>query len=245
MDYTRVQTKKIYELVAEQIRGRIERGEVKPGERLESVEQLGRRFQVGRSTIREALSALRAMGLVDIRQGEGTFVTGSFTKSLSTPIGAFSKLGKKEMLEFFEVRKIIEAGASSIAAARRKPKDLDDMRAALKSMAAATGKDNLGEAADAEFHLAIARATENGMLIQMMNQISDTMRDTMKESRKLWLFSEDSTLERLHREHESIYSAIEEQNPMLAQQLMLAHLVKVENLLLRYQTAEEASALKG
>ncbi|MDF2924914.1 MAG: GntR family transcriptional regulator [Paenibacillaceae bacterium] len=235
MEYSRVQSKKIYELVSEQIRGRIERGEVKPGERLESVEQLAKHFQVGRSTIREALSALRAMGLVDIRQGEGTFVTGIDLTRLANPIGDFVKLNKKEMLEFFEVRKIIEAGSASVAAAKRRPEHLEAMRAALQAMHRATGADNnLGEAADADFHLAIAQATQNSVLVKMMNQIADTLRDTMKESRRLWLFSEDSSLERLHHEHTSIYSAIEEQNPMLAQQLMLAHLVKVENLLIRY-----------
>lgn len=239
MEYSRVQTKKIYELVADQIRERIERGEVKPGERLESVEQLGKRFQVGRSTIREALSALRAMGLVDIRQGEGTFVNGFSIKRLAEPIEELTALNRKEMLEFFEVRKIFEAGSASIAAAKRKPEHLEALKSALDAMEKATGKDNLGEAADAEFHIAIAKATGNGMLIKMMNQISDTLRETMKESRRLWLFSEDSTLDRLHKEHSAIYSAIEDQNPMLAQQLMLAHLAKVENLLVRYAKSED------
>lgn len=241
MEYSRVQTKKIYELVAEQIRDRIQRGEVKAGERLESVEQLAKRFQVGRSTIREALSALRAMGLVDIRQGEGTFVTRYDLSRLAEPIGDFIKINKKEMLEFFEVRKIIESGAASIAAQKRTPEHLLAMKAALASMASATGGDNLGEVADANFHIAIAEATQNAVLLKMMNQIADTLRDTMKESRRLWLFSEDSTLERLHQEHCAIYNAIEEQNPMLAQQLMLAHLVKVENLLIRYYQEETPS----
>lgn len=239
MTNTRVQSRKGYELVAEQLRESIEGGEFRPGTRLDSVEQLGKRFHVGRSTIREALSYLRAMGLVDIRQGEGTFVTKATERRLGQPIGIFSKLDKNEMLEFFEVRKIVESGAASLAAAKRKPEHLLAMRNALAAMGHATGKDNLGEAADAEFHLAIAQATGNSMLAKMMNQISDTMRDTMKESRRLWLFSEEPTLERLHREHDFIYSAIEDQNPMLAQQLMLAHLVKVENLLMRNFPAEE------
>ncbi|WP_438447720.1 FadR/GntR family transcriptional regulator [Gorillibacterium sp. sgz5001074] len=234
-----MQTKKIYELVADQIRDRIQRGEVKPGDRLESVEQLAKRFQVGRSTIREALSALRAMGLVDIRQGEGTFVTGFDLSRLAEPIEDFIMINKKEMLEFFEVRKIIESGAAFMAASKRKQEHLDAMQASLVAMSKATGGDNLGETADANFHMAIAEATGNSVLLRMMNQISDTLRETMKESRRLWLFSEDSTLERLYQEHTSIYRAIEEMNPPLAEQLMLAHLVKVENLLIRFNQEEE------
>lgn len=239
MVYSRVQTKKVYELVAEQIRDRIQRGHIKPGERLESVEQLAKRFQVGRSTIREALSALRAMGLVDIRQGEGTFVTGRDLSKLAEPIGELMKLNKKEMLEFFEVRKIIESGAAGIAAGKRNEEHLSAMREALDAMEQATGGDNLGEIADANFHLAIAEATQNSVLIKMMEQISDTLRNTMRESRRLWLFSEDSTLDRLYQEHMAIYVAIEDQNPMLAQQLMLAHLVKVENLLVRFYQEDQ------
>lgn len=240
MEYSRVQNKKIYEQVAEQIRNRIQQGEVKPGERLESVEQLAKRFQVGRSTIREALSALRAMGLVDIRQGEGTFVTRLDMSKLAEPIGNFARINKKEMLEFFEVRKIIESGAASIAATKRTQKHLDAMREALEAMDQALGGDNLGELADARFHMAIAEATQNSVLLKMMHQISDTLQDTMRESRRLWLFSENATLERLHQEHGAIYRAIEEMNPLLAQQLMLAHLMKVENLSIRYYQEERA-----
>lgn len=242
MVFSRVQTKKVYELVAEQIRKRIQSGEIKPGERLESVEQLAKRFQVGRSTIREALSALRAMGMVDIRQGEGTFITSYDLTKLAQPIGRFTNINKQEMIEFFEVRKIIESGAVAIAASKRNEGHLSAMREALETMEQATGGDNLGEIADANFHLAIAEATQNNVLIKMMEMISDTLRDTMKESRRLWLFSEDSTLDRLHQEHRSIFASIEEQNPILAQQLMLAHLVKVENVLVRYyqDRAEEA-----
>lgn len=242
MVFSRVQTKKIYELVAEQIRKRIQSGELKPGERLESVEQLAKRFQVGRSTIREALSALRAMGLVDIRQGEGTFVTSYDLMKLAQPIGDFANINKKEMMEFFEVRKIIESGAAGIAACKRKDRHLKAMREAIEAMEQATGGDNLGEIADANFHLAIAESTQNSVLIKMMEMISDTLRDTMRESRRLWLFSEDSTLDRLHQEHRSIFNSIEEQNPILAQQLMLAHLVKVENVLVRYHQDQSKSA---
>lgn len=233
MENSRVQAKKIYEIVAEQLRERIERGEVKPGDRLESVEQLAKHFQVGRSTIREALSALRATGLVDIRQGEGTFVQEWAPSGTADPVTDFPALSPKEMLDFFELRKIIEAGAAFVAAGKRKPEHLTAMHTALEGMRKASGGDNLGESADADFHLAIANATGNLLLVKMMGQIADTLRGTMKESRRLWLFSDNSSLERLYKEHLSIYHAIEDQNELLAQHLMLAHLVKVENLLLR------------
>ena len=69
-----VKPKKIYEIVAEQLTEMIVSGKVKPGDRLSSVQQLAEDFNVGRSAIREALSALKTMGYIEIRQGEGTFV---------------------------------------------------------------------------------------------------------------------------------------------------------------------------
>jgi len=242
--YSKIQQpKKIYELVAEQIRSRILRGELKQGDRLDSVEQLAKQFQVGRSTIREALSALRAMGLVDIRQGEGTFVASFNLAKLAEPIGRFLSLNQEEMLEFFEVRKIIESGAAGISALKHQPHHLEAMRQALDEMERAAREedgDTRGEMADAHFHLAIAEATQNSVLVTMMNQISDTLKATMRESRRLWLFSENSTLERLHQEHLLIYQAIADRNASLAEQLMLSHLSKVEQTLLQmYRKPDE------
>lgn len=234
MEFSRVQRRKSYELVAEQIEESIRNGLVKPGERLDSVEQLSKRFQVGRSTIREALSALRATGLVDIRQGEGTFVAKLLPSEGAGPLRLVAGLTRQEVLEFFEVRKIVEAGAASAAAAKRTPEQLAAMRTALQAMHSAVRDDHLGEEADAQFHLAVAAATGNRMLAGLMLQISDTLQATMKEARRLWLFSEELTLERLHKEHSAILDAIEEGNASLAGQLMLAHLSKVEQLLLRH-----------
>lgn len=262
MEPKRVAGKKSYERTAEQLLEWIRQNGIKPGQRLESVEQLGKRFQVGRSTIREALSYLRAKGLVEIRQGDGTFATapeavrpgaGAASESGFLPLPALESdsngahhpaageealLSRQEVLEFFEMRKIVESGVAALAASKRTEEDLQAMRDALDTMRLAAGGDNLGEAADAEFHLAIARAAQNRILFQTMSRISDTLRTTMRESRRLWLFAEDTTLERLHKEHDALYSAIEEQNPPLAQQLMLAHLHKVERLLLQSLTPD-------
>lgn len=71
MEYKRIQTKKIYEEVADSIINMIKNGELKPGEKIESVEKLAKNFGVGRSAIREALNGLRTMGLVEMRQGKG------------------------------------------------------------------------------------------------------------------------------------------------------------------------------
>lgn len=94
MEYKRIQTKKIYEMVADQIQDMINEAILKPGDQLDSVEQLAKKFNVSRSTIREALSALRATGFIEVRQGEGTFVKKKDIQ-LNTPITLPQNLDKK------------------------------------------------------------------------------------------------------------------------------------------------------
>ncbi|MER2058729.1 MAG: GntR family transcriptional regulator, partial [Niallia sp.] len=74
MEFKQIKPKKIYEEVADALYDAIKKGKFKPGEKLASVQQLAETFQVSRSAIREALTALKAKGLIDMKQGEGTFV---------------------------------------------------------------------------------------------------------------------------------------------------------------------------
>ena len=74
MTYKKIKPKKIYEEVSEELYEMIRSGTLKPGDKLDSIQQLAENFQVGRPAIREALSALSSMGLIEIKQGEGTFV---------------------------------------------------------------------------------------------------------------------------------------------------------------------------
>ncbi len=98
----------------------------------------------------------------------------------------------------------------------------------------AANDQELGEEADFRFHMAIAKASHNELLIGLMNNVSEMMVTTMRETRRLWLYSEKSTLERLWNEHQQIYQAIEAQDGSEAQKLMLDHLQSVEEVLMNY-----------
>ncbi|OEH92366.1 FadR/GntR family transcriptional regulator [Bacillus solimangrovi] len=234
MQYKRIRTRKIYEEVAEALLETIKSGELKPGDKLESVQQLAENFQVGRSAIREALSALRAMGLVEMRQGEGTYVRQFDSEMLTLPIHAAVLMKKQDIENLLEVRKILEVGAVEVACERRTEQDLQAMRSALEEMARAGKNEELGEKADLAFHIAIAKASRNDLLTSLMNNVSEMMVTTMRETRKLWLYSKQETLERLYQEHQDIYNAIEAQDGKLAQQYMLNHLLNVEGVLMKY-----------
>ncbi|MDQ0300135.1 GntR family transcriptional repressor for pyruvate dehydrogenase complex [Salibacterium salarium] len=232
MTLEQIESKKISEIVREQIEESIKKGEIQPGSKLDSVVQLSEQFQVSRSAVREALSALRAVGIVTIKQGEGTFVNNYDFSSVLDPMKPNRIISKKEMLELFEVRKMMEVGATELAAEKRTSDLLKALKDALFEMKEASIENNVGEAADVAFHIAIAEASQNGLMMDMMNQLSDTLRKTMFESRRVWIFSEKRTLERLYEEHERIYNAIEKQDASQARKAMLEHLSNVEQTLI-------------
>lgn len=234
MNYKKIKPKKIYEEVAEAIYEMIRTGQVKPGQRLDSVQQLAENFQVGRSAIREALTSLRAMGLVEMKQGEGTYIKEFETDQITFPLSTAILMNKEDIAQLLEVRKIIEIGTAAAAAKKRTSHHLEMMEKALEEMKSAQGNETLGEKADLEFHLALADAAQNPLLLSLMNHVSGLMGETMKETRRVWLFSKKTTVERLYEEHKEIYEAIKEQDEEKARNLMLVHLENVEAVLHQY-----------
>lgn len=234
MNYQKIKQKKIYEEVAEAIYEKIRSGQLNPGDKLDSVQQLAQNFQVGRSAIREALTALKAMGLVDMKQGEGTFVQEFEKDQITFPLSTAILMNKEDIAELVEVRKIIECGSAAAAAKKRTIQHLEAMEVALVEMKGAQGDGDLGEKADLKFHLAIAEASQNQLLMNLMNQVSGLMGETMRETRRVWLFSKETTVERLYNEHLAIYEAVVDQNEEGARKLMLVHLENVDAILQKY-----------
>ncbi len=238
VNYKRIKPRKIYEEIAEALMDMIKSGELKPGDKLASVQQLAENFQVGRSAVREALSALRAMGLVEMHQGEGTYIREFESNMLTLPVYTAMLMKKADVKNLLEVRRILEVGAVSAAAERRTVEQLAEIESALEQMKKASDEE-LGEEADFQFHMAIAKASQNDLLISLMNNVSEMMVTTMRETRRIWLYSTEKALGRLTLEHQSIYESIRDQDGPRAQQLMLDHLHSVEEVLMKYMNEME------
>lgn len=227
MNFRQVRPKKIYEEVATQIEAMIEKKQLKPGEKLPSVQALAEQFKVGRSAVREALSALQAKGFVEMRQGEGTFVSTYDGSALGQAIRTAVLMDPEQIRELLEVRKSLEVGAAGLAAVRRTEGQLAEMARELTVMREQLDCDAAGEQADVRFHLAIARASGNALLNDLMHTVAGAMSQTIRDSRRLWLYSDASSAEQLLKEHEAIYEAIKNQQPETAEKRMFRHLDKV------------------
>lgn len=228
----KIENPKGHELVADHILLQIQSGELQPGQRLPSVVQLAEAYGVGRSTIREGVSALKAMGWLDVRQGGGTFVKAVLPSETKNGADQLFQ-GADSLIELLEVRGVLEIGAASFAAEKRTEDDLSRLRGLLSVMEQSLGRNDTseGERADAEFHMAIAAASGNSLLIQLMESISDRFAGSIRQTRELWFYQEKATAARLLNEHQTIYEAIEQRDKQRAAKLITEHLSKVEQVL--------------
>ncbi|GLF88895.1 HTH-type transcriptional regulator LutR [Bacillus safensis] len=231
MKYKQIKTKKIYEEIADALIESIRTGELLPGEKLDSVQALSESFQVSRSAVREALSALKAIGLIEMKQGEGTYVKQFDPEQLTINLSSAFLMKQHDVTQLLEVRAIIETGAVKKAALLRTDDDLHQLREALEQMKLAEAHEEIGEEADLTFHLALAKASKNDLLKALMNQVSALLVETMRETRKVVLFSKKASIRQLYKEHEQIYRAVEARQPEEAERAMLIHLENVEKLL--------------
>ncbi|MFX3617296.1 MAG: FadR/GntR family transcriptional regulator [Sporolactobacillus sp.] len=232
MPIEHIKQKKIYEKIADTLIAMIHSGELKPGDRMESVGDLAEQFGVGRSAVREAMSALRAMGLVEIRQGEGTFVRSFSPDIFSHFLSAGLLMEKKDMEELLDMRELLEIGAAGWAAEKRDNKALMKIEQALHSMKGIDGDGALGEQSDLNFHMSVADAAQNRLLAQLMISVSGAIAELMKETRRIWIYSQNTAIVQMYQEHRVIFDAIAANGVEKARQAMALHLSSVRKILM-------------
>lgn len=218
------------EWVRNELAREIAEGRVKPGDKLPSVVELAERFGVGRSTIREALSALKAMGLLDIRQGGGTYIKSKEAEPAQQPLAEWIA-NAGSLLQLVEVRRVLETGNAALAARHCTEEDKQALRAAIAGMKDVLHDEIGGERADAAFHLRLAEATHNPLLINMTRSLSDQLFHHMRHTRAVWFYADRRSAEQLLEEHAGIVEAVCARNEKLASKRMDEHLSKVEQVL--------------
>lgn len=229
MEYRSIRPKKIYEEISDYLLTMIKEGTLKPGDKLLSVQQLAEQFQVGRSTVREALSAIRAMGLIEMRQGEGTYVKSFDPSHVVIPLKSQLLLQEEDVAHLSEVRKIIEIGAVQAAAIKRTKENLREMECWIDKGKDLMSDKETGRLADFHFHLAIVKASHNPILLELMSHISKLIEETIDQTHYLISHEEQATKHLLDG-HMAIYEAIKNQDAEAASNAMVNHLTKSEKL---------------
>ncbi|MCL5780862.1 MAG: FadR family transcriptional regulator [Firmicutes bacterium] len=227
MDFKPIKAKKIYEEIVDQIKGMIARGELNPGDKLIPERELAECMGVGRSAVREAYRALEAIGIIEIKPGEGTFVRKIGNKPMTDIMSLAVLTGKDTLFELLELRKIVETEVAALAAVRRTDEDLKEIKNWLEQMKQDIKNANLGDLSDLKFHYAITDAAHNSLLTRLMNSISETMKQEMKTAREN-LYLTPGTPSRLYEQHKVIYEAIARGDEIAARSAMLKHLSRTE-----------------
>ncbi|MEW9673447.1 FadR/GntR family transcriptional regulator [Ammoniphilus sp. 3BR4] len=220
-------SKKNYEIITEELQRIIESGLIKPGEKMDTIENLAKQYYVSRSTIREALSHLKAMRLIESRQGGGIYVKHTTLQSLSD----IDLNNNMELTQLLQVRKIIEVGCIELASELRTSDDLAELKKIVQQMRDCVGNEELSQIYDINFHFAIAKATKNPFLQMMMESISSSMTRTIRDSRKLWLYTESKSASKLFEEHNNMLKYITNRDSKSAVDVMREHLAKVESVM--------------
>jgi GntR family transcriptional regulator, transcriptional repressor for pyruvate dehydrogenase complex len=202
MNILPVRRVRVPEEIIDQIRGFIASGELRPGDQLPSERELAERFQVSRASIREALTALQVMGLLErSRSGGGLAARGNHVWFTIAPLSSFLAT-RGHLVEQIEVRRMIEPEMGRLAAERADERDLARMEDCLHRMEADVETGGTGAEWDAAFHNTIAESTRNELLSRIVQVVGDAIRD----QRELF-----QTREGAHRsldEHQAIFAAI-------------------------------------
>lgn len=217
MELSKVNVKRLYLQVAEQLSERIHAGEFKLGERLPPERELARLFSVSRPTIREAITTIEVMGLVEVRQGSGVYVrsTGKSDDRLPENVpGPF---------EILEARKTLEPELAAFAANRIDDEQLEELRQMLHRF----GNPELGpdetEQIDREFHYLIARATRNSALAGLVKWLWD-VRAQSEVNVRFYQRARETGVRPAVEDHRAITAALMARNENAARKAMREHL---------------------
>lgn len=218
---------------------RVRDGTLTAGTKLPPEGAIMEEFGVSRTVVREAISRLQAAGMVETRHGVGTFVLGHGDIN-SFRIDPSQLAALHEVIHVLELRIGVETESAALAATRRTPADLAALRSALDAFASAVeqGRDPVGP--DYQFHLSIARATQNPHYADLMATLGGTMIPRARLEGSAPVTPErQEYLRRVNVEHENIFSAIERLDAEGARAAMRTHLANSKQ---RRQQAADAAA---
>jgi GntR family transcriptional regulator, transcriptional repressor for pyruvate dehydrogenase complex len=221
--YKIVRSSRLYEQIVQQVEESIHKGVMKSGDQLPPERELAQQFGVSRTAVREAVKALREKGLVEAYPGRGTFITDGTSYSMRQSLDRMLRVGQAEGSGFLaEVREILEPEIAAMAAMRSDAEDLSSMREQVGIMDQARKDPDAFIEADLDFHLALAEAAANPIILSLIDSIVGLLRE-----QRMGIFQVEGGPERGQYHHKKILDAIEHKDPTGAREAMKAHLRQV------------------
>jgi GntR family transcriptional repressor for pyruvate dehydrogenase complex len=210
------------EQVALQLASELDAKRWRPGEKLPSEAELCKVFNVGRSTLREALKSLSFIGLIRMRAGEGSYVADQKSRYMEGPLllakGVLNS--EKEVNDLCEARLLIETELAALCAQRATLQDFRALEKIVRDMKTAIddGADTVG-GQDLSFHMAVAAASRNEVLATLLKNIQEALHELIEKSLHL-----PAGMELAYQQHRTLLEALKQRNPSIARKAMRTHL---------------------
>jgi GntR family transcriptional regulator, transcriptional repressor for pyruvate dehydrogenase complex len=221
--YKIVRSSRLYEQIVQQVEESIRKGVMKPGDQLPPERELAQQFGVSRTAVREAVKALREKGHVEAHPGRGTFITDGTSQVIRQSLDRMIRIGQPEGSVYLaEVREILEPEIAALAATRADEQDLAAMREPIEVMDQAKRDSDAFIEGDLDFHLALAEAAANPLILSLIDSIVGLLRE-----QRMRIFLVEGGPERGQYHHKRILEAIEHHDPSGARSAMKAHLRQV------------------
>ncbi len=237
-----INKRKLADSVIEEIKRMIQNGELKEGRKLPNQNVFAAQLGVSRTSLREALSTLTRIGVIEQRPGYGTVlrsrIPALFTDHLAPPLIS----DKGATIELLEARRFIEVAAAELAVKNVIPEQIGEMALLIKEMPRSLKEGRVDDyiEQDLAFHFSIAKSSHNRFLINLFVTIRGFMEQYMRESFRLLPYM----LERSLKSHQSIYQAVKSKSRSKAVSRMEKHLLDIQWAIQRYYHDQEQKERK-
>jgi GntR family transcriptional repressor for pyruvate dehydrogenase complex len=215
-----VERRTVAQSIVGQVKELVLQGKLHPGQKLPSERELAEQLGAGRSSVREATSAMLAMGIIEIRPGEGAYVRPDFPQSMLDSVEWSAFMLNQHSADLFEARVAIETSTAKLAASRATREDQDQLDRLVKQMARAATLEEFIDL-DIEFHLTLAKASQNLVMHDILYGLHNLMRSSM-----LRVLESTDRRELALEQHRSLCAAIGQGAADEAEQIMQTHLRK-------------------
>lgn len=206
--------------VADELKKQIASGEYKEGDQLPPEPELCQMFGVSRITVREALKKLNMMGLVDIRQGKGTFVRPIDLSLFMRPLFQRTRFEETDVEAVYFARECIEGGAAYLAAQQATPEEIEKLGVIIETLRRSVIEDDFVQRGkcDRQFHLELARASHNPILFACVQTLDEIDQACVKRKSK-----HARAMDNCYEEHYNIFDAVRRRDPAGARAAMESH----------------------
>jgi GntR family transcriptional repressor for pyruvate dehydrogenase complex len=228
---TSIKQQKLSDVITERLESMILDGTLVSGEKLLPERLLAEQFQVSRPSLREAIQNLQAKGLIERKQGGGTFVSQNLSAQMTDPLLALVASRPETQFDLLEFRHALEGMSAYYAALRGQAEDYEALNNALNNLPDASSNIEQEATALVEFYLTMAKASHNMVLLHVMRSMKKMLHDNIL--RNLEMLREGAQVEDKIREQRlAIVNAISAQDPEAARKASNEHLGFVESTLL-------------